>query len=159
MDNLELVTYCGLYCDLCAQRGRIPAQAAALKESLTKEGWNDFGKYIFDSFGSFWELLSNFADKERSCSGCCQGGGNPECKIRDCAKEHNINTCPLCDQFPCDLINEFAITYPLVIPDGIRMKKIGLPAWIDEQKNRAKNGFIYADIRHSHYGTGSDDSK
>ena len=28
-DNLKFVTYCGLYCGLCANRGRIPEQAKA----------------------------------------------------------------------------------------------------------------------------------
>jgi hypothetical protein len=36
--DLDQVTYCGLYCPLCAERGRIPRQASILKESMAKEG-------------------------------------------------------------------------------------------------------------------------
>jgi hypothetical protein len=147
MDNLNMVTHCGLYCDLCAQRGRIPCQASALIESMSKEGWDFFGEYIYDDFDSFWKILQTFSDKNSSCPACRQGGGDPECKIRDCAREHKIDVCPLCIEYPCDLIKDFAKTYPLAISDGMRMREIGLEAWIEEQTERGKNGFIYADIR------------
>ena len=148
MDNLDLVTYCGLYCELCAQRGRIPTQATALKESMAKEGWDFFGEYIYDDFEDFWKILDTLSDKNSSCPGCRQGGGDPECKIRDCARENKVDVCPLCDDYPCDLIKEFDKVYPLTISDGNRMSEIGLEAWIEEQKERARSGFIYADIRH-----------
>ena len=32
--DLELVTYCGLYCELCAGRARIPRRAAARYSTL-----------------------------------------------------------------------------------------------------------------------------
>jgi len=38
MEKLEQVTYCGLYCGLCAQRNRIPQRARALRETMHKEG-------------------------------------------------------------------------------------------------------------------------
>lgn len=36
---MELVTYCGLYCDLCAARTRMPRLAAALRAAMTKASW------------------------------------------------------------------------------------------------------------------------
>jgi hypothetical protein len=33
-EHLEFVTYCGLYCGLCAARTRIPQRAAALQEAM-----------------------------------------------------------------------------------------------------------------------------
>jgi len=48
-----LVTYCGLYCGLCAQRVRIPEQARRLRETLHDEGFDDFYQYIPDIKDSF----------------------------------------------------------------------------------------------------------
>ncbi len=43
MVDLRFVTYCGLYCGLCTERGRIPRQAAALRELMRKEGYETWG--------------------------------------------------------------------------------------------------------------------
>jgi len=51
--------------------------------------------------------------KERTpyCSGCETHKGHPfwgECKLFACAKDHNIEHCGLCFDFPCDLfINQY----------------------------------------------------
>ncbi len=37
--------------------------------------------------------------------------------------------------------------YTLLIPGGERMKEIGIEAWIEEQEERAKAGFVYSDVR------------
>ena len=37
-ESLEFVTYCGLHCELCATRSRIPQRAAALQEAMQEEG-------------------------------------------------------------------------------------------------------------------------
>lgn len=37
-DPLEFVTYCGLHCELCAERRRIPERAAALQKAMADEG-------------------------------------------------------------------------------------------------------------------------
>lgn len=39
MDKLKLDTYCGLYCGLCGERGRIPRQAEALQKSISEDGY------------------------------------------------------------------------------------------------------------------------
>jgi len=147
MADLSLVTYCGLYCPLCAQRGRIPKQARALRGSLAKEGWESYGAVISEDFEPFWRLLSHFADPENGCS-CRDGrGGPPFCTIRKCAREKGIDVCPFCEAFPCEHIRTIGKGYPTLIADGVRMREIGLEAWIEEQTERAKTGFAYCDIR------------
>ena len=61
MDELKLVTYCGLYCGLCAQRARIPRQAGVLKESMAKEGYEFWGTDI-PGFNEFWKFLADLSD-------------------------------------------------------------------------------------------------
>ena len=145
--DLSLVTYCGLYCPLCAQRGRIPRQARALRKSLAKEGWEFYGSGVFGDFEPFWRLLTHFADPDKGCS-CRDGqGGPPFCAVRKCAREKKVDVCPFCDAFPCEHIRTIGKGYPTLIADGLRMREIGLEAWIEEQTERAKTDFTYCDIR------------
>lgn len=92
MNALRFVTYCGLYCGLCAQRGRIPQQAKALRESMVKEGYEVWGKE-FPGFNNFWKFLNDLCNPDQVCSGCRQEGGPPFCSIRKCAQERKVDIC------------------------------------------------------------------
>jgi hypothetical protein len=148
-DSLRLVTYCGLYCGLCAQRNRIPQQALQFKQTLHEEGFDDFYQYVpemKESFPVFWQFLENLAKMECTCR--TGMGGPPDCKIRNCAKQKNIAVCPQCKEYPCQNIYALAEHYPTLIQDGKRLQKIGIEKWVAEQEQRAKRGFAYADIRY-----------
>jgi hypothetical protein len=45
------------------------------------------------------------------------------------------------------LIENYNKVYPITIEDGERLKEIGLEAWVKEQEERAKKGFIYAHMK------------
>lgn len=145
-DNLRSVTYCGLYCDLCGSRGRIPKRAQALQNSMAEEGYDVWGKEI-PGFSEFWEFLGTLSDPEKACSGCRQNGGPPFCSVRKCARKKEVDVCVFCKEYPCSRIKELAKGYPTLLADGERIKEIGINAWIEEQKKRARTGFVYADIR------------
>jgi hypothetical protein len=139
MDNKDLVSYCGLYCDLCDQRVRIPQRAAALKETLRlaeQEGPEPFRKVLA-------ELAKPPGNK------CCRAGtcGNPRCGIRKCARAKGVFACPDCPDFPCKRIETLGRSESTLVHDGRRMKEIGLDAWIAEQEKRKETGFCYADVR------------
>ncbi len=147
MEKLKLVTYCGLHCGLCAARGRIPQQAAALRDSMAREGWDQWG-HCFDGFDVFWKFLNDRCDLDKSCPGCRQGGGYPDCPIRKCAVERQVDICINCQEYPCDHLRQFNKVYPTLLADGERLRLIGVDAWIAEQEKRAASGFVYADIRY-----------
>ena len=146
MPDLRLITYCGLYCDLCSARSRIPKQAEALRDSMKKEGYEYWGHEL-PGFTEFWKFLNEHCDLNNSCPGCREGGGPPFCGIRKCAKKRGIEICAFCDDFPCEKVGGIIKGYPTIIHDAARMKEIGIDAWIDEQKARAQTGFAYVDIR------------
>jgi hypothetical protein len=146
MDKLKLVTYCGLYCGLCAQRSRIPREANRLKESMVKEGYEFWGKEL-PGFKDFWTFLTDLSNPEKSCPGCRQDGGPPFCSIRKCARKSKIDVCIFCKEYPCKRLLGIAKGYPTLIADGKRMKEIGVEAWVKEQEERSKTGFAYVDIR------------
>jgi len=154
-ERLKYITYCGVYCELCSARGRIPKQAAALRETMAKEGWGHFGNEI-ENFKQFWEFLTNLSDKSKACPGCRAGGGPPFCGIRKCAQKKGVELCADCEEFPCHRIEGLAKGYINLIPDMKRMKEIGFDKWFEEQQERAKTGFVYADIRCPGYSVPED---
>lgn len=146
MERTHFVAYCGLYCNLCDHRTRIPEQAAALRESMRKADYEDFGPGIagFDEFWRFLGDLTQPGDDKRCRTGKC---GSPFCAIRKCAQEKGVDLCPYCDQYPCQHIETLAGLEPTLIQDGRRMQDIGLDAWIEEQGQRGKAGYCYGDTR------------
>ena len=145
---LTYVTYCGLYCRLCAHRNRIPQQARKLQKSLHEEGMDNWYQYIpemKDTFPTFWQFLQKLVDLNCTCR---TGGGPPDCKIRQCAKQKNMEICTQCKEYPCKLIQALAEHYPTLIQDGKRLQKIGIEKWVKEQDERVKRGVVYADIRY-----------
>lgn len=143
MADLTHVTYCGLYCKLCAACGRIPRKAESLKQSMAAEGWEDWGNQ-FPGFEGFWGFLDGMIE---GCPGCRAGGGPPFCGIRKCAREKQMDLCIDCDEYPCHRVLGLAKGYPTLLADGKRIKEIGIEAWIAEQEKRAETGFAYVDIR------------
>jgi hypothetical protein len=143
-DDLRLVTYCGLHCDLCSSRGRMPKQAAALRDAMRTEGWEFWGNEV-PGFKDFWQFLNVMVDKP--CPGCRQGGGPPFCGIRKCARKKGLDLCIECKEWPCSRIEGLAAGYVNLIADSERHKRIGTAKWLKEQQARAKTGFCYCDIR------------
>lgn len=147
MSDLHNVTYCGLYCKLCATKSRIPRMATELRDALAVDGWDGFGEYIMPDFAPFWSTLDKFANLDKTCPDCREGCGDPGCDIRKCAKDRKVDLCPFCEQYPCNHVIALAQRYPNLVGDGERMIKIGVEAWIDEQEERCRTGFCYCDIR------------
>lgn len=145
-EQLEFVTYCGLYCGLCAARARIPQRAAALQEAMTEEGWPDWGGGI-PGFADFWRFLEGL-HATGGCPGCRADGGFPQCPIRVCARERGLELCNQCPDFPCPRIEALDAIYPILIADNRRLQEVGLEQWLSEMEERARRVVVYADVRY-----------
>ncbi|MGQ9629682.1 MAG: DUF3795 domain-containing protein [bacterium] len=134
MDGLKLVTYCGLYCGLCAQRGRIPHRANALRESMAKEGYEFWGGEL-PGFKNFWAFLTSLCDPDKSCAGCRQGGGPPFCSIRKCA----VNERSIYVSFARNIHVKGCLGSQRVIPPLLRMgreyKRSELKIGLENRRN------------------------
>ena len=146
MDAISEVTYCGLYCPNCGVRCHLPQRAAALIEEMKIGEWEEWA-HTMDGFTPFWKFLGGLADvsvtkrcREETC-------GAPNCGMRNCAKSKSVATCPMCEEYPCEMIQVLSKSNPTLIFDGRRMKEIGMQAWIVEQEERRGKGFCYQDIR------------
>lgn len=144
-DDLAMVTYCGLYCGLCAERTRIPKLATQLHQAMEEEGWPSWGDAV-PGFRAFWGFLSDLQSGE--CPGCRTGGGFPACEIRKCARERSLRCCADCSGFPCSKVEELATVYPTLVADNRRLQAVGLEKWLAEQEERVRRGVVYADIRY-----------
>ena len=84
------------------------------------------------------------------CKGCREIEGNCQilnnygfsgnCKIYDCVKEHNVEFCSDCIDFPCDLLHPLAhgadkFPHNLKVYNLCMIKKMGLENWA---KNKSK---------------------
>ncbi len=136
----DYLCYCGLYCRQCSLLTVTPQTARKLYEIMKRDGWEFFGEYEFKGFKEFWDVLQAVS-KLNETSPLCRGGcGDPECKIRICAKEKGVDVCALCDEYPCDLIRGFDKKYHVLIKNNDRIREIGLNAWLDEMDAFADNG-------------------
>ena len=78
MSDLKNITYCGLYCKLCATKSRIPQTAIALRDALAAEGWEDYGEYVVPDFKTFWSTLNKLSRFEEEFPDC-RGGVLDHC--------------------------------------------------------------------------------
>jgi len=93
---------------LIAAAIRLPSSsdALAIKELLGE----NFGGYaarfvgmnpVFEGYEGFAEILEFFA--AGSCGGCRkQGCLFQACRVKDCVREHGVDFCFECGEFPCE---------------------------------------------------------
>jgi Protein of unknown function (DUF3795) len=100
---------CGLNCSKCAAfvDGSIKKLSTELKDKL-----GNFDAYaerfvdlldepVFKKYPDFKEMLHHFANVE------CKGCRNDECKlftsckVKQCSKDHSVDFCFQCAEFPC----------------------------------------------------------
>lgn len=106
-DDPNLIGYCGIYCGDChAFSGEISKLARELRKELREKEYDKFAKFIskypqgkaLQKFEECYEALG--AMMAFVCEkGCRQGGGSPQCKIRLCCQERNLEGCWQCNKF------------------------------------------------------------
>ena len=159
MANLKYVTYCGLYCKHCVNFTRIPQQAKALFNTMKREGFEFFGPYQSPEFNDFWKHLKKLTRLDEENPGCRggEGCGDPNCKIRICAREKNIDICVYCDEYPCDKFDFLVKQYPALLGDGQKLKEMGIDDWLVEQEERCKRSYCFSEGRYDIYNNQFED--
>jgi hypothetical protein len=95
----------------------------------------------------FWPFLKNMAT-DGLCISCKDGGGDPGCVIRLCAKEKGVDMCALCKEYPCGHFDASSQKYPALnsmLQDNALLREQGMDAWIKLQDERRANGYTYTD--------------
>jgi hypothetical protein len=131
----SLDTYCGIYCGACLCT--IAKEAASLEEFSQKV---------------------NRPVEMLSCPDC-KTAKYQECCFVTCCTSKGINNCSECDDMPCSELTKFAtdghVMHASTIPNLLRIREIGLSAWLQEQRKTfscpscgAKTGWNYKQCDH-----------
>jgi hypothetical protein len=143
MASNRFTAYCGLYCENCAVRAKVWPAAKNLYGEMKNAGFEDIINFI-PGGSEFWPFLKDMADNG-ACPSCREGGGNPGCVIRICAKEKGVEMCALCESYPCGKFTVFFEGYPVMKDDNVLLREKGMDAWLKLQDERRANGFTYTD--------------
>ncbi|MCL2153847.1 MAG: DUF3795 domain-containing protein [Oscillospiraceae bacterium] len=142
--NKKYICYCGLYCENCAVMVKVVPAAKTLYDEMLKAGFEDVISYIPGGDG-FWPFLKNMST-DGICISCKDGGGNPECAVRICAKGKAVEVCAQCDEYPCEKLNAFfeqSVGYHTLKQDNALLREQGMEAWAKLQDERRKTGFTH----------------
>jgi len=108
--NKELMAPCGLYCGACGVY------------IATRDNNEKFRSVMGNLYGT--------KPEETACLGCMQPdppkllyGFCQNCQIRNCIREKEYYSCHQCDEWPCDLINNFGLV------TGVNVMKRTIPIW------------------------------
>ena len=140
--------YCGLCCTHCAVKVKVEPAAKILYDEMKSAGFEEIISFIPGGEG-FWSFLKGMTEDEPYegiCGYCREGGGNPGCALRICAKEKCVEMCALCEDYPCDKFADFlkmTVGYLVLEHDNALLREKGWEAWSMLQDERQEKGFIY----------------
>ena len=120
--------------------------AKVLCDEMRAAGFEDVIAHIPGGEG-FWSFLKGMTD-DGICVSCRDGGGNPACAVRICAKEKEVEMCTFCEDYPCDKFAAFfeaTVGYPVLKQDNAVLRDEGWEAWMALQEGRRVKGYTYSD--------------
>ncbi len=135
------IAYCGVCCDHCAMRERVPKMAKDLKRFIDAYGYEQWihnvtNEFDFDNLmkGLGWFMSSG-------CRGCPSGGGMPHCEVRECCSGLGKDNCYSCADFPsCQKLIYQKQTY-IIDDNHARIMETGYAKWLREQSRKSRKGF------------------
>ena len=137
----KFTCFCGLYCENCAVKVKVEPAAKNLYSEMKSAGFEDVISFIPGGEG-FWSFLKGMAE-DNMCISCRDGGGDPGCSVRLCAKEKGVEMCAFCDEYPCDKIAGFLKRISVLESDNVLLRDKGWDAWLALQNERRGTGFTY----------------
>lgn len=141
MSRSVLISYCGVCCSHCGMQVHVPKMAKELRRFVEAYGYGEWIEHItrdFD-FENFTEGLQWFANS--NCPGCLQGGGMPNCEVKNCCIEKRLKNCCFCKEFlNCEKLSYQKETYK-IDENHRRIKHIGYENWLEEQEEKLRQNF------------------
>ncbi len=145
---LNSVAPCSMFCSTCTacKYGKISNHSKELLQLL--EGHEEFleknlkKQYIhkLEEFKLFSQKLKKYAYPK--CDGCRKGRANgcsiKNCFIPECAKEHNVDFCADCKEFPCNKVNKSIFKESTIqkwLNGNNKIRETGINNYYNEGKN------------------------
>ncbi len=141
----RLLTYCGGYCGCCARFLRHKSfrnAAALLAEIADSHGFQywmplEVKEFDYDEFRKGLDFFSR-EDTWLVCrKGCKGGGGGPPDCVRECCREHGVDVCFECREFPCGKVKEKND----MMKRAREYRRLGRKEWLRRQDEKARKGF------------------
>ena len=143
-ENIEMISYCGLYCGECPNHtGKIADLARDLRKELRSARFDKTAEVLSEM--SFFSMFKDYEQcygvlggmvKLRCNHACRDGGGNPYCKIRKCCQRTELEGCWLCDEFTtCKKLDELKANHGVAHIKNLRsIKRKGIDGFLDGKK-------------------------
>ena len=150
-DLVDLVGYCGLYCNACGIRqGKIRTAADNLLGVIAAYGFDKMMPELanwepsFKSYAQFTQVLDGLVKMFGDCPGCLGGGGDPNCKVRQCAKQKHYRTCAQCDQTEiCESLAPYRKGHPALVQDLKTITQKGAEGYAEDAQQKVDEGYSY----------------
>ena len=91
----EIIGYCGITCTQCPVYEATQEDDDAEREKWAKTYTRQYGR--------------EYRPEDINCDGCPTDGTRifrfcNDCRIRDCAREKNVESCAICEDYPCETL-------------------------------------------------------
>lgn len=146
----KLAGYCGLYCGACGiYQGRIKQAVENLRSVIKAYGFDrimpELAKWepAFEHYAEFDNVMNGLVKIFGECPGCVQGGGDPNCAVRNCCKQKAYATCAECSEMEtCEKLRP----YGTAALEGLRrIKAVGVDKWAEEMQKKVDGGYCGLD--------------
>lgn len=142
----DFVGYCGLYCNACGIRQeKIKTAVKNLNNIITAYGFDKIMPELsqwepsFKHYKEFEQVMNGLVKLFGDCPGCLQGGGDPNCKVRSCAKERNFRTCTECgDADNCEHLTPYRKYYEIALKN---IREGDIKKYAEEMQKKVDEGY------------------
>jgi hypothetical protein len=150
-DSANLVGYCGLYCNACGIRqGKIKTAVNNLREIIACYGFDkimpELAKWepTLKHYNEFSQVMDGLVKMFGDCPSCLQGGGDPDCKVRTCAKQKGYRTCAECSEAEtCENLAPYREGYKGLIPALQTIRQGSIESYVKEMQRKVDKGYSY----------------
>ena len=161
-----LTAPCGIFCGACdAFLEKSKGHAKELYRIIKGFNIADVSAFSMnveqERMIDFLTILEQMSQANK-CPGCLNGGGNPECPIKVCAKKLGYLTCAECDKMPCKISEQGSEGESMEAPYFLemitkryanwnienlnRIREVGYRQFVDEMQEKVKSGFLTSDV-------------
>lgn len=153
-DSTNLVGYCGLYCNACGIRqGKIETAVKNLRDIVAVYGFDKIMPELanwepsFKHYNEFNQVMDGLVKMFGDCTGCLQGGGDPNCKVRSCVKQKGYRTCAECSETEtCETLAPYREGYRLK-PALKSIRQNSIVRYAEEMQKKVDEGYSYQEER------------
>ena len=136
----KFTAYCGLCClDCIPSNGELFSLLHRLDGMLEKLQFNEYAKLkskkqtIFNEYPTFVNILKEISNL-RCALPCREGGGKPNCEVRECVLNHGYDGCWGCEsRRSCELLEPLRQIHPNLDLHLDLILELGPEKWLEKR--------------------------